>query len=187
MLINLPTVDHAEVIHRDVLSLAAQGTLAFMNGKYSNINIDLPETDLLGVQIHQMLSGKQKVTTSALDKLIKLNSASSNGDKFIALLHLTIEHCGQDKGRAFIDAAVSTNPQSKLMQYARQRKNRSTSMLCPSHMPSFFPASLAALDQALASNSVSTIRRAPRPVMLLCAIWDACRALYMVNRHSQSK
>lgn len=185
MLINLPTVDHAEVVHRDVLSLAAKGTLAFMNGKYSNISIDLPEPDLLGVQIHQMLSGKQKVTTSALDKLIYQNSASSSGDKFIALLHLTIQHGGRDKGRAFIDAAVSANPQSKLMQYARQRENRSIKMLCPSDMPSFFPASLAALDQALASNSASTIRPAPRPVMLLCAAWDVCRALYMANRHGQ--
>jgi len=182
MRIDLPTIEHGEMAQCDMLALAAEGVRAFMSGQYSDLTVHQHLPDMTGARIHQMLSGQQKSTPQALDELLERTSAHLSADQLIALLHLTGLHDMQHRNRALIEAALQHNPQSRLFQYAQRRLQRDARMLCPQDIPAFLPATLAALDRALAPSQPCTMRPIPRPLRLLYLACDVFSAMLAAHR-----
>lgn len=185
MQIDLPTIDHGEMSQRDMLALAADGVQAFLNGQCSEITVHEHVSGLKGSRLHHLLSGQGKPTIQELEKLLDNASATCmNGDQLLALMRLNMLHGKQDRTPIMIDTAARCTPQSRLIQYAQRRLKRDTSFLCPYDMPNFLPASLAAVDLALAIPQPSTISPAPKPLRLLCLAYDiGCAVL---NAHLRS-
>lgn len=173
MRINLPTIDHLEMVQRDMLALAADGVQAFLSGQCSEISVHEHVSGLKGSRLHHLLSGQGKPTTQELEKLLDNASVTClNGDQLLTLMRLNMLHGKQERAPILIETAVRCTPQSRFMQYAQRRLERDTSFLCPSDMPNFLPASLAAVDMALAMPEASTISPAPKPLRLVCLAYD---------------
>jgi hypothetical protein len=183
MRIDLPTVDHGEMGQRDMLALASDGVHAFLNGQYSDTIVHQHAPDMTGSRLHHLLSGQTKPTPQELEKLLEHTSAYINADQLMALMHLNMLHGEQDRTPALIETVVHRNPQIRLIQYVNRRLQRHTSMLCPSDMPAFLPASLAAVDRALAIRQPRTMRPIPKPLRLICLTYDICCAVLIAQYH----
>lgn len=185
MRIDLPTIDHGEMVQRDMLALAADGVQAFLNGQYSEITVHEHVSGLKGSRLYHLLSGQGKPSAQELEKILDNASVTSiNGDQLLALMQLNMLHGKQDRTPVLIKTAVRCTPQSRLIQYAQRRLKRETSFLCPSDIPTFLPGSLAAIDLALAIPQPSTISAAPKPLRLFCLAYDICCAVLKAHFRS---
>ncbi|MFM1855703.1 MAG: hypothetical protein RLZ83_1012, partial [Pseudomonadota bacterium] len=162
----LPTIDHAEMVHPQVLALAAETVSRFIAGR------DMPRTSsgamarpvLPGVLLHDALRGDPVSPRSTVQGAVDFATHAGSIDYCLALLHLHGESSTARELHEMIRAAVDATPASRMLQYIKRRLHRSHAMLCPQDLPRALPFEIGAIERTLALRlSKDSPQALPKP------------------------
>jgi len=180
--LDLPTVEHLEMINVKLLSLVKNKAIAFFNSteinKHTDYSNELP--DILGVHILNAFKGNQ----FALDKvIIQLNKGfnlfSTQHLMYIAIL-LHQKNYSQ-KAKDVMQFIVSKQPNSGTIQYLNRRLKRNSNLLLNKNIPAFIPHNLVDIELLLASNQVVNTNSKPLIIKYFFVILDFVMAFLVSN------
>jgi acyl-CoA synthetase (AMP-forming)/AMP-acid ligase II/acyl carrier protein len=178
MLVELPTVDHLEMVRWDMLALAAEAVTSFLDNKQScnpwKPTLRAPE--ILGVQIHQAVNGNQTSLKKVMDELTKYPDTFSF-DHLIALTFLMNLKKDDKKAKELISYIMKKWPDSRIVLYLNRRMRRNSNMLLSENIPSIYPLGIASFEISLAKSHNILDRPEPRPIRLLCLAFDVLCAI----------
>ena len=178
MLVDLPTVDHLEMIRWNMLILAKEPVRTFLNDVEPNdqYNQILQPPDILGVHIHNAVNGNPYSFQKVIDELAKAPEVF-NVDHILPLAFLMLIKNDKDKANELIYNAIKQWPNSRITQFLSRRMRRNANMLLPEDILSIFPPIITNLETSIAKSQTRTDYPKPRPIRVLFLAFDALCAI----------
>lgn len=182
--IDLPTISHPEMIHWELLSLAKEAVLGFLNGKKTDfkwISLSSP-LNLPGCQIFYALNGYELPLKKVLNEL----SADINNLSYEEILNIAILIYNTDKTKSkeLIQYASQRWPTYPVVYFLKLRLKRHPSMLFYGDIPKFYPLTMIFLE-----NNLSSSKQPPKLIFLrqlryLVLAFDAAAAILYSRRNA---
>lgn len=177
-LIDLPTVNHIDMAHLELLTHVKDNVVAFLNSEKTDFKwmSVMPPSNLLGSHIFYALNGSQDSLKKVMDELAK------GADLFrqdyivdIAILMHTIND--KNKSEELIQIAVKKFPDSGTVHFLNRRVRRNFNMLFLGDIPKIYPLSIFSVENQLSSSMDVMTRPKPRAIRLICLAFDVASAL----------
>ncbi len=183
--INMPTVDHIEMINPNLLAIAAEIISDFLDNKpIPNISKPkLPVPNLHGVHIYHALNGdikSQKIVLAEFNKHPEKFSLD-NLIALVLLLHIYKEYVISTK---ILSYTLEKWPKNLRIQYLLFRIKRNKNMLFYENTPSVYPLVINFIDLNLTKNIIQPVKLKPRFIRLISLSIDilfACINVGLVN------
>lgn len=159
--LELPTVDHLEMINIEMLRLTKEAIKGFISGSQV-ITFDAPkELPMLpGVLLYLASKGDP----SALKTLIKnfeLSPSSFNSQQLVYFLFILFENNEPEKAKEVVSFIYLKWPNSKLNSYIFLRARREVNMLFAEDLPNIFPKVIHKIEYSLAKSIIHNIPKRP--------------------------
>lgn len=176
--IDLPTVDHFEMIKLELLAYAKDAVTSFLSNKEVNFHwssIQSPP-DFPGCHLFYAFKGRN-------DSLVKLKEKLARGTEYIEeRLHLELAilmHCTNDKTKSeeLIRTILSKRPDFLRVLIANRRLRHKADILFSEDFPKIYPISIVSIDEKLTAMKNSTIQPKPRTYRQLILFIDVTIAL----------
>lgn len=177
MLVDLPTVNHFEMVRWDILALAAEAVTSFLDYKRTSNpwKPTLKAPEILGVQIYQAINGNQTSLKILMDKFTK-DPELFSFDDLLALFFVMHHKKENKKAKEFIDYIIKKWPKSRIALYLNRRMRRNSNMLLSEKIPSIYPIGIASFEISLAKSHNIVDHHKSRPIRLLCLAFDVFSA-----------
>lgn len=178
-LVDLPTVEHMDMINWEMLTLAKDVVTAFLNNKELDFQWESVSTppNLLGCHVFYALNGShvllQKDTIELIRKTNKLNQYNLI---IIAILMHTNNYKIQTE--ELIRIALEKFPDSGIVYFFKRRINRNTNMLFSGDLPKIYPINIISVENKLASLKNNTVLPKQCPTMHFYLAYDVFSSLF---------
>ncbi|WP_439504703.1 AMP-binding protein [Sediminibacterium sp.] len=173
MLVDLPTVNHSEMVIKNMLMLATEAVSLFLNQAHT-INPWKPKLqppDILGVHIYTAIHGNQTSLIKVMDEF-KNTPNKFNIEHLITLIFVMYIRNDNEKAKELICHIIKEWPNAKTAQYLYRRMQRNPNMLLSKNIPTFYPLNLACFETSLANSQKVFDHAIPRSIKLLCMAYD---------------
>ncbi len=189
--IDLPTFNHVDMVNPEMLALAREAVIAFLNNKETDFqwrSVVSPPS-LLSCQIFYAMHGCQTALQHVMDELSKGNEVFSLSSLLNLAILMYTRH-DKNKSEELMRLALSKSPDSGSVQFILRRIRRKSSMLFSEDVPRVFPLSIVSAELKLASSHHAMhhamhpamhhaiVRPAPRPIRFLCLAFDVASAMF---------
>lgn len=180
--VDLPTVEHLEMVNWKMLSLSKETVDAFINKRevFSPRSFDDLSPDLLGVHIYYAFKGNENALAKVIAELNKGLAAFS----LEHLMNITILMYVKNnkKARELMDFTLNKLPSSGSVQFLNRRIKRRSNMIINSNIPSFFPSNITDIELLLAKRENANYQ--PRLYRILIFTLDLGIALLVSNYYN---
>lgn len=150
--LDLPTVDHLELVQASVLKLATQWVHQVLAQPPGRVSVERVATriDTPGGRIHRMITSGDARGTTEFNALFE--NLSNEMRHYAALLYLVLRDGNRDQAQHFLRQALTLHSGSGLLHYAMRRLQRSRSTLCPGHGAAINALSIQGIEKALSTH-----------------------------------
>lgn len=177
--VDLPTVDHIEMLNCEVLTLAKDVAIAFLNNKEANFQWKsvLSPPNLLGCHIFYALNGNAISLQKVMNEFLK--KTEINVEYIIRLVVLTHTNNDKEKSNELIQFALEKFPDYGIIHFLNRRMRRNTTMLFPEELPKIYPLNIVSVENKLAVLMKNAVH--PEPVLIrhFYLAFDACSAIFI--------
>ncbi len=175
--IQLPTIDHLEMIRIEMLKLLKDYVDSFISKpKQEKINIPLQTSpQLIGEKVLNAIHGNQ----SSLDEVyvaICTQKALLQTPYLISIFFTLYLKNEFQKANAIIEIAVKKEPNSRLLQFINLRLNRKNNWLIKSSNLALLPKPIIAVENKLAKINRGKKWMISLPLKLAILYWDVFKA-----------
>ncbi len=177
MSIDVPTVDHRDMIQGEILARSAPAARNFLDGG-SGAPAVVPATgggDTPGMRLHRMLDQERKLGDEDLAELLKACIESGSLDCAAGLVNRIIRNNDDSFARAAARRLAIDHPGARVLHYAGYRLARHPRDLIHFDIRALSSRRLAALDRALA------VRRPAEPTTFRLAAGTVWKAVDMIR------
>jgi acyl-CoA synthetase (AMP-forming)/AMP-acid ligase II len=177
--VELPTVDHLEMAHHDLLGVARESVASFIAGD-GDVQEAVPAERVpgcLGVQIYNAVTGKPGALEMLLDGLAQDGPPRLRIGQLLPLLHAIHATDPIPCIPAEILRGWEKGLPSTWLLYARLRMGRGPDMLCPDDAPRLFPRGVVAVEKTFARRRRGGGSMRAWPLRLLCMALDLVSAV----------
>ncbi len=182
MVVDLPTMDHFDVVRWDMLLLAKEALASFLDhnvvSRWGVTSAHLP--DLFGVHMYQALNGNH-------DSLNRVLRQLRNGSEIVNYEYLTAlifaSHALHDDELAieFLSHSLKNWPYSRISHYLNRRLRHNANMLLSNDIPCFYPKSIRLCEMKLAKSQKLVDRPRLRHIRLLYMTIDVIYAFFAAD------
>lgn len=157
--LELPTIDHQDLLRAEVLALAA-GFVSDALSDPSRAPASSLATDAIptvGGRIHHLLTRNGTYRKAELGALVEQLPELAGQELALAICYIILRHEGAPEARAYLEESISRAPASRLLRYAMRRLRRRPEALCRGRLPAVgfskqieqFRASAMVVEKAL--------------------------------------
>jgi len=193
MVVDLPTIDHLDMVRWNMLSLANEAVASFLNHEeISDWGGEAPHLpDLFGVHMYRALNGNH-------DSLNRVLCELTNGSEIVNYEYLTalvfVSHAlhYEELAIEFIRHGLKNWPYSRISHYLYRRLRRKANMLLSDDIPIIYPKSIVICETKLAMSRRLTDQPKMYPIRLMYMTLDVINAFFAAewakrwNRYSQA-
>lgn len=181
--VDLPTVDHLEMIRWNMLALSAEVVGKFLKREEITYpwSPSFPPPDYLGVHIFRAYNGSPSDLQKIIDEWSKVPDSLSL-DYLIHMALLFYVKKEKNKATELIGHALKKSPRSGVVQFLHRRIQRNVDWLVSEDIPPLFSFSIASVENRLAMVQTVMDRPKPRPIRLLCLAFDVLISLLTSRR-----
>lgn len=174
MVVNLPTVNHSEMVIWNMLTLATDAVNIFLSQKpiINPWTPTLPAPNFLGVHIYNAINGNQQALNKVMVELRK-DINKFNIEHLIILIFVMNLKNDNEKARELISYIVTKWPNARTAQYLYRRMRRNANMLLTKNVPRIYPLNFASFEIGLANSKQKNDYSIPHSIKVLFMAYDA--------------
>lgn len=179
--VELPTTEHLDMINCEVLKLAKDVAVAFLNNKDVNFQwtpvITLP--NLLGCHIFCALNGNAISLQKVMNQFLIGTEINIESQSLIRLVVMTYTNNDKEKSNELIQFALEKFSDHGIIHFLNRRMKRNTTMLFSEDLPEIYPLHIVSLENKLAVLMKNTVH--PEPVLIrhFYLAFDAFSAMFI--------
>ncbi len=173
--VELPVVNHSDMINCEVLALAYDAVRAFLNNEEINFkwSLELPPPNLLSSHIVYALNGSD-VSLQIVRNQLKKGTEKLEG-YLIDLAILMYSVNDKKLSEEFIQTALKKWPDSGIVHFLNNRMRHKANMLFFGDLPKIYPSTLGQIDYRL-TLLLKNVRPKLRSVRLIYLTFDVISA-----------
>lgn len=177
-LVDLPTVDHKDMINWEMLLLAKDAVIAFLNTKENSFQWGsvISPPNLLGCHIFYAYHGNHNSLNKVIDELTN-DVKKFSQDCLVHIAILIYINNDINKSDELIRFVHKNCSDSGIVHFLNRRMRRNANLLFSEDIPKIYPLSIVSVENKFASVKKIIVNPKPRPIRLLCLAYDVGSAL----------
>lgn len=176
--VDLPTVDHLDMKNWEILALAKEAVVAFLNAKevaFEWKSVVQPP-DVLGCAIFYAFHGDRISLQHVLDKVSE--GTDITGKTYLQHLVVLMYTMNEPaKSEELCRLAVQKWPDSEKVRFLHRRIRRDVGLLFSGDVPTIYPRGIIEIENNLASRRYNSVTPKSLPVRFLFLAYDVSLAL----------
>lgn len=175
--VDLPTVDHFDMINWEVLALSKDAVSAFLDNRETNFQWKtiISPPNLLGCHIFYALNGNTISLQKVKNELTKDSEVINRC--LLSLAFLMYRHNDKKKSKELTLLALQKWPDSGIMHFLNRRISRNSNLLFSEILPKMYPKSIVSTENNLASLRGDSTHNKPLIIRHFYLFFDVSSAL----------